>query len=73
MRALAQHRFGEVKALAHGSFHRAAMCFVKGMSYFSHRTFLQHEATVTGGRAAVQSIVPSVQHKKIYCKGSAYQ
>src|SRR5829696_5259909 len=33
MRALAQHRFGKVEALAHGGLHRAAMRLVKGMNF----------------------------------------
>jgi hypothetical protein len=34
---------------------------------------LQHEPTVTGGRRRVQSMVPAVQRKKIYCKATAYR
>ena len=73
MRALAQHRLGQIEALTHGGFHCAAMHFVKGMNDFSHRTLLQHEPTVTGGSMLAQSIVPSLQRKKIYCKAIAYQ
>ncbi|WP_200953028.1 MULTISPECIES: hypothetical protein [unclassified Rhizobacter] len=31
LRALAQHRFGQVEALAHGGLHGGAMGFVEGM------------------------------------------
>ena len=37
-RALAQHRFGKVEALAHGGLHGAAMLLVKRMDGLSHWT-----------------------------------
>jgi hypothetical protein len=37
-RALAQHRFGKVEALAHGGLHCTAMLLVKGMDDLSHCT-----------------------------------
>jgi hypothetical protein len=73
MRALAQHRFGEVKTLAHRGLHCTAMGFVIGVNHFRHRTLLQQEPTVTGGSVAAQSMVPAVQRKKIYCKATAYR
>jgi hypothetical protein len=38
MRALAQHRFGKVEAIAHGGLHCAAMRLIKGMDGLSHWT-----------------------------------
>src|SRR5665213_1058767 len=38
MRALAQHRFGKVEAMAHGGLHCDAMRRVKGMDDLSHWT-----------------------------------
>jgi hypothetical protein len=38
MRALAQHHFGKVEAMAHGGIHRTAMLLVKGMDGLSHWT-----------------------------------
>src|SRR6204780_2680878 len=38
MRALAQHRFGKVEAMAHGGLHCTAMRLVKGMDDLSHWT-----------------------------------
>jgi len=38
MRALAQHRFGKVEAMAHGGLHCTAMLLVKGMDDLSHWT-----------------------------------
>src|SRR5262245_65855968 len=38
MRALAQHRFGKVEAMAHGGLHCSAMRLVKGMDDLSHWT-----------------------------------
>jgi hypothetical protein len=38
MRALAQHRFGKVEAMAHGGLHCTAMRLVKGMYDLSHWT-----------------------------------
>ena len=82
MRALAQHRLGQVEALAHGGFHRAAMRLVKRVNSFIRYPSAcafhsaaspRSPATVTGGSTAAQSIVAAVQRKKIYCKASAYQ
>jgi hypothetical protein len=38
MRALAQHRFGKVEAMAHGGLHCTAMRLVKGMDDLRHWT-----------------------------------
>jgi hypothetical protein len=73
MRAFAQHRLSQIEPLTHGGFHFAAMHFVKGMNGFGHGTLLQHEPTVTGGSMLAQSMVPSLQRKKIYCKAIADQ
>jgi hypothetical protein len=55
MRALAQHRFGKVEAMAHGGLHCTAMRLVKGMHDLSHSTLTQlayckhtRQSTATG-------------------------